>query len=165
MQKAYLQFSTISSIKNSDGRPVKSRWNDQISKEHKIHSELIAKMSSGERIEGIERDPLASIDSEYSLDYSVVPGFLKREQSTSGQDKVRIEPHAESLKFVAQMLEKGRDIRKKHEHALSSENEQSHQHHQQHELPYHKDLTSVVEESEKFEETEEVQNEDASKAE
>lgn len=39
----------------------------------------------GERIEGIEHDPLLDKDSEVSYEYNMMPGFLKREMSISGE--------------------------------------------------------------------------------
>lgn len=77
MQKAYLMYSTVSTIKSQDGTPVRARWQDQISHEHKLHAEIVNKLAAGERVEGIELDPLENKDPEYSYDYNVVPGFLR----------------------------------------------------------------------------------------
>jgi hypothetical protein len=66
MQKAYLVYSTVSSIKQEEGQPViRSRWQDQISAEHKVHSEILTKLQNGERVEGIEKDPLESAENDY----------------------------------------------------------------------------------------------------
>lgn len=78
MQKAYLVFSTISSLKSQDGTPIRARWQDQISHEHKIHGEIISKLALGERVDGIEVDPLENQDQDYSYDYNIVPGFLRK---------------------------------------------------------------------------------------
>jgi hypothetical protein len=45
---------------------------------------------SGERIEGIENDPLASTDAEYVVDYNMVPGYLQREKSIRGEETLKI---------------------------------------------------------------------------
>lgn len=65
MQRAYLKYSTISSIKSTDGIPVRAKWQDQISNEHKVHQEIMAKLAEGERTEGIENDPLENKDPDY----------------------------------------------------------------------------------------------------
>ena len=41
----------------------------------------------------------------------MVPGFLRKEQSVSGVDKLRIEPHHNATKYIEEMLNKGRNIR------------------------------------------------------
>jgi len=41
-------------------------------------------------VAGVEADPLLSKESDISYDYNIVPGFLRREQSTIGEDKLRI---------------------------------------------------------------------------
>ena len=105
MQKAYLVFSTISTLKNEDGTPIKAKWQDQISHEHKVHSEIIDKLAKGERVEGIETDPLESKDADYSYDYNVVPGFLRKETSTSG-DIYHLQPHGKSIQHVEALLAK-----------------------------------------------------------
>jgi hypothetical protein len=58
MQKAYLVYSTISSVKPEDGTVVRTKWQDQISHEHRVHSDIMKKLAMGERVEGIEKDPL-----------------------------------------------------------------------------------------------------------
>lgn len=92
LQKAYLVYSTTSSIRAAPGQPVlKSRWNEQIQAEQKIHGDILTKIQNGERVEGIEKNPLDSADTDVVVDYSSVPGFLHREKSTiSGEDKLRI---------------------------------------------------------------------------
>ena len=57
MQQAYLVYSTVSSVRPVNGMPIRARWQDQISHEHKIHAEILEKISRGERVEGIEEDP------------------------------------------------------------------------------------------------------------
>ena len=74
-------------------------------------------MQNGERVDGIEKDPLLDIASDISYDYNIVPGFLQREQSMSGgDDKLRIQPHPESLKHVEKMLKKAKEIKEHHAH-------------------------------------------------
>jgi len=90
MQKCYLVYSTISSVQNEDGTFVRAKWQDQISHEHKIHSEILRKLSHGERVDGIEKDPLASTEPDYSYDYNIVPGFLRREASQRNEEKYHI---------------------------------------------------------------------------
>jgi len=80
MQKAYLTFSTAPVISVSMGSSShKFKWQDQITKEQKIHSDILTKLQNGERVEGIEKDPLESKESDYVLDYSHIPGFIQRE--------------------------------------------------------------------------------------
>ncbi len=74
MQKAYLVFATISSLK--DGSFHRSHWEDQISNEQKVHSELLQKIQLGERVEGVEQDPLKANVDDYSYEYNAIPGFL-----------------------------------------------------------------------------------------
>lgn len=78
---------------------------------------MLEKIRSGERIPGIEKDPLESADTDVVVDYSVVPGFLQREKSiVSGEDKLRIQPHAGSIKNVNKMLSKAREVKAHHHH-------------------------------------------------
>ena len=48
------------------------------------------KLSHGERVQGIEKDPLESADVDFVVDISNIAGYLKRETSTIGDDKLRI---------------------------------------------------------------------------
>lgn len=115
MQKAYLVYSTISSVKSEDGTVVRAKWQDQISHEHKVHADIMTKLASGERVDGIEKDPLESTEADYSYDYNVVPGFLRREKSTTGDDKYHLQPHEKSIKMVNKMLEKVKQKRRDRE--------------------------------------------------
>lgn len=112
MQKAYLAYSTISSVKPEDGTFVRAKWQDQISHEHKIHGEIMTKLGAGERVEGIEKDPLESKEADMSYDYNMVPGFLRREKSTAGDEKYHLQPHEKSIKAVNKMLEKAKNKKK-----------------------------------------------------
>lgn len=61
------------------GQPVvRSKWNEQIQHEQKLHGELLEKIRQGERIAGIEKDPLDSAEMDVVTDYSMVPGFIQR---------------------------------------------------------------------------------------
>ena len=125
MQKAYLKYSTISSVKGTEEEPVaRSRWQEQISYEHKFHAELITKLTNGERVEGIEKDPLAEKTADVAYDYSSIPGFVKREQSVVGDDKLRVQPHPESLKNVEKMLKKLKEGVKKNKAQEQQEEEE-----------------------------------------
>lgn len=106
LQKAYLKYSTISSLPVQPGQPVaRSKWNEQIQHEQKQHAELLEKIRQGERIAGIEKDPLETAEQDVVTDYSMVPGFIQREKSViSGEDKLRIQPHASSISAVNKML-------------------------------------------------------------
>lgn len=65
-------------------------------------------MQKGERVNGIEKDPLESADADIVVEYNNVPGFLRREMSTTGDDKLRIAPHGEGVETVKNVLEKFR---------------------------------------------------------
>ena len=107
LQKAYLQYSTQSTVKSSSSEPnPRSHWQHQISSEQKLHSEILHKIQSGERVDGIEKDPLASVEPDIVMDYSAIPGFLQREKSTTGEDKLRVKPSHESIKQVEKFMQK-----------------------------------------------------------
>lgn len=115
MQKAYLKFSTVSSITEAQGKlpgntsiPQKSHWNAFIQAEQKTHTELLNKIQKGERVNGIEKDPLLSADTDMVVEYSNVPGFLRRETSTQGDDKLRISAHDGGVDTVKNVLDKFR---------------------------------------------------------
>ena len=48
------------------------------------------KLTHGERVQGIEKDPLESADVDFVVDISNIAGYLTRETSTIGDDKLRI---------------------------------------------------------------------------
>jgi hypothetical protein len=78
---------------------------------------LLNKIQKGERVNGIEKDPLLSADADIVVEYNNVPGFLRRETSTQGDDKLRIAPHDGGVDTVKNVLDKFRkkkeDIQKK----------------------------------------------------
>lgn len=91
MQKAYIQFSTASWISSDEKKHVqKSHWNYQVDHELKQHEQILIKLLHGERVQGIEKDPLESADVDFVVDISNIAGYLKRETSTIGDDKLRI---------------------------------------------------------------------------
>lgn len=59
-------------------------------------------------MQGIDKDPLESADADIVVEYNNIPGFLRREMSTTGDDKLRIAPHGESVDAVKSVLEKFR---------------------------------------------------------
>jgi len=59
-------------------------------------------------VPGIEKDPLESAETDTVMEYSNVPGFLKREQSTVGDEKLRIQPHSQTVDTVKSVLDKFR---------------------------------------------------------
>lgn len=98
LQKAYLMFSTRREEDAKAGQHGrKSHWQQQIQQEQKVHSDILHKIQLGERVDGIEKDPLASKEPDVVYDYSSVPGFLQREKSTAGEDKLRVKPSHQSL--------------------------------------------------------------------
>lgn len=85
----------------------------------------MAKLAQGERTEGIEQDPLENTDPDYTYDYNVVPGYLKRELSISGEDKIHIQPHAKSIQHVEAMMEKFKKKRQENEENAIQEVEEN----------------------------------------
>lgn len=77
MQKAYLSFAT-----NTTDNTANKKWLDAVSHEHKIHADIIDKLAKGEKVEGIEEDPLTSNVENY--DTSIIPGTLLRETNATG---------------------------------------------------------------------------------
>lgn len=63
LQRAYLQFSSVSSMAAKGGAGnQKSHWNAMIQQEQKQHAEIMNKLQHGERVQGIEKDPLESAE-------------------------------------------------------------------------------------------------------
>lgn len=49
------------------------------------------KIKAGERLEGIEEDPILSKECEYEYEYNMIPGYLKREESSVvGEHKIKL---------------------------------------------------------------------------
>jgi len=69
---------------------------------------LLNKIQKGERVNGIEKDPLLSAETDIVVEYNNVPGFLRRETSTQGDDKLRIAPHDGGVDTVKNVLDKFR---------------------------------------------------------
>jgi len=61
------------------------------------------------------------------MDYSAIPGFLQREKSTSGEDKLRVKPSHESIKQVEKFMQKFKERRAKNKaEAKEDDNEEGH---------------------------------------
>ena len=57
---------------------------------------------------GIEKDPLESQETDIVIDYANVPGFLRKETSTQGDDKLRIAAHEGGVDTVKNVLDRFR---------------------------------------------------------
>jgi len=66
------------------------------------------KIQKGERVNGIEKDPLESQETDIVIDYANVPGFLRKETSTQGDDKLRIAAHEGGVDTVKNVLDRFR---------------------------------------------------------
>ena len=66
------------------------------------------KIKKGERVNGIEKDPLESQEVDIVIDYANVPGFLRKETSTQGDDKLRIAAHEGGVDTVKNVLDRFR---------------------------------------------------------
>ena len=66
------------------------------------------KIQKGERVNGIEKDPLESQETDIVIDYANVPNFLRKETSTQGDDKLRIAVHEGGVDTVKNVLDKFR---------------------------------------------------------
>ena len=139
LQKAYLKFSTISTVESEPGKPAtRPKWNSLVQHEQKVHGEQLEKIRLGERIEGIEKNPLDSAETDIVVDYSMVPGFLQREKSKiSGEDKLRIQPHAGSISAVNKILKRAREVKANHEseHKSSDVVAETHEEHKDEDEP------------------------------
>ena len=67
---------------------------------------MLNKIQKGERVNSIEKDPLLSAETDIVVEYNNVPGFLRRETSTQGDDKLRIAPHDGGVDTVKNVLDK-----------------------------------------------------------
>ena len=110
MQKAYLVYSTISSIKMVSGQPMRAKWQDQISHEYKIHSDIIKKIAQGSIPEGIEHDPRLSVEQDYKMNYDLMDGYLRREDSVG--PKFGMEVDAKGRRQAAKLINKIKNKRK-----------------------------------------------------
>ena len=69
----------------------------------------MTKISLGERLEGIENDPLLSDSNDYAYEYNAIPGFLQRESSVAGDVKLKMQPRDQSLKNVEQFMHRSKE--------------------------------------------------------
>ena len=116
LQKAYVKFSTVSSLtenNKSDKKFYRSHFQVLIHTENKTHAEILDKLQRGERVNGIEKDPLLSAETDMVMEYNMIPGYVKKETSTLGDDKLRITPHKGTADTVKSAMDKFRQ--KKHE--------------------------------------------------
>ncbi len=122
LQKAYLKYSTQRELKTKTGDTgLKSHWQQQIQQEQKVHAEILHKIQLGERVEGIEKDPLDSKETDVVYDYSSVPGFLQREKSSvSGEEKLRVKPSHQSIQQVEKLMQKFKQKREEHKKGLAA---------------------------------------------
>jgi hypothetical protein len=84
-----------------------------VQNENKTHAELLDKIQRGERVNGIEKDPLLSAESDIVMEYNMIPGYVKKETSVLGDDKLRITPHKGTTDAVKSAMDKFKQ--KKHE--------------------------------------------------
>jgi len=84
------------------------------------------KIQKGERINGIEKDPLESADSDLVMEYDMVPGFVRKETSVLGGEKLRMQPHKGVASAVTNVKNKllARKNKKQEEAAVIHEEEE-----------------------------------------
>jgi hypothetical protein len=115
LQKAYVKFSTVSSIvenNKSDKKFYRSHFQVLVQNENKTHAELLDKIQRGERVSGIEKDPLLSAETDIVMEYNMIPGYLKKETSVLGDDKLRITPHKGTTDAVKSAMDKFKNKKK-----------------------------------------------------
>ncbi len=111
LQKAYIKFSTISSIvekSKTDKKFYRSHFQVLLQQENKTHAEILDKIQRGERVNGIEKDPLLSAEADVVMEYNMIPGYIRKETSNMGDDKLRIAPHKGTTDAVKSALDKFR---------------------------------------------------------
>ena len=130
LQKAYVKFSTVSSIvenSKTDKKFYRSHFQVLVSQEQKTHGEILEKLLRGERVPGIEKDPLLSAEADIVMEYNMIPGYVRKETSTVGDDKLRMAPHKGTTDQVKSAMDKFKqkkkelDERKKKREEASSE--------------------------------------------
>ena len=55
---------------------------------------------------GIEKDPLLSAEADIVMEYNIIPGYVRKETSTIGDDKLRVAPHKGTTDAVKSALDK-----------------------------------------------------------
>lgn len=83
-----------------------------LSQEQKTHGELLDKIQKGERVPGIEKDPLLSAEVDTVMEYNMIPGYVRKETSTIGDDKLRIAPHRGTTDAVKSAMDKFKQKKK-----------------------------------------------------
>jgi hypothetical protein len=115
LQKAYIKFSTVSSLvenNKTDKKFYRSHFHVLLTQEQKTHGELLDKLMKGERVPGIEKDPLLSTEADIVMEYNMIPGYVRKETSTIGDDKLRIAPHKGTTDAVKSALDKFKQKKK-----------------------------------------------------
>ena len=77
-----------------------------MSQEQNTHIELLDKLQKGERVPGIEKDPLLSAEADIVMEYNFIPGYDRKETSTIGDDKLSVAPHKGTTDAVKSALDK-----------------------------------------------------------
>ena len=76
MQKAYVTYSTVSSVTNADGTAVRSRWADQVQATAAKHSEYCKQMQDGAKpYESIDKDPRLSHEADEKYDLKSMAAY------------------------------------------------------------------------------------------
>ena len=97
MQRCYIKYAT---------GPGGSKWNNQIDNEQKVHYEVLERLRKGQNVSNITQDPLLSVEPDYVVDYSNMPGF--QSHVSVNDDKMKVQPSEKSVEYVQKMLAKGR---------------------------------------------------------
>lgn len=86
-------MSSIVEKSKVDKKFYRSHFQVLLHQENKTHAELLDKLQKGERIPGIEKDPLLTTEVDVVMEYNMIPGYVKKETSVLGNEKLRIAPH------------------------------------------------------------------------
>lgn len=61
---------------------------------------------------GIEKDPMLSAETDIVMEYNMIPGYLKKETTVSGDEKLRIAPHKGTTDAVKSVMDKFKQKKK-----------------------------------------------------
>jgi hypothetical protein len=109
MQKAYVTFSTISSInKVSKDETKRSRWADLVQQVAMEHSRYIAEFAAGKFYANIDKDPRDNAHADDKVDLKSLsqykPGFSSQ-KTMIADDKVHVRPVKKSAdKYIDKMI-------------------------------------------------------------
>lgn len=101
MQKAYLTFSTM----RVSGLPNNKPWMSRVQHEHQIHAKIFDKITRGEKVEGIEENPLEGKDID-NYEAMLVPGTLFKRKNDKGEEEVSLQPDEKSLNEADALLKR-----------------------------------------------------------